>query len=150
MESEKFGAPTFGRYARALGRDCGGRLICEILHDLPADGRVGIEEPFYVCGPRCAVVWAHASVIASGVLALTVEVFVPKSTPLLDTISAKRSFAVSDQKTRRFFLGALTAASAVRVWGANDKVNVGIVGLGGRGSSHLNTYTGLSEARVVA
>jgi predicted dehydrogenase len=56
---------------------------------------------------------------------------------------------VSDPKTRRFFLGALTAASAVRVWGANDKVNVGIVGLGGRGSSHLNTYTGLSEAQVV-
>jgi predicted dehydrogenase len=56
---------------------------------------------------------------------------------------------VSDPKTRRFFLGALTAASAVRVWGANDKVNVGIVGLGGRGTSHLNTYTGLSEANVV-
>jgi len=57
---------------------------------------------------------------------------------------------VSDQKTRRFFLGALTAASAVRVWGANDKVNVGIVGLGGRGSSHLNTYTSLNEAHVMA
>ncbi|HWY46049.1 MAG TPA: Gfo/Idh/MocA family oxidoreductase [Bryobacteraceae bacterium] len=57
---------------------------------------------------------------------------------------------MSDQKTRRFFLGALTAASAVRVWGANDKVNVGIVGLGGRGSSHLNTYTTLNEAHVVA
>lgn len=56
---------------------------------------------------------------------------------------------MSDSTTRRFFLGALTAASAVRVWGANDKVNVGIVGLGGRGSSHLNTYTGLSEAQVV-
>ena len=52
--------------------------------------------------------------------------------------------------TRRFFLGALTAASAARVWGANDKVNIGIVGLGGRGSSHLNTYSGLSEAQVVA
>jgi len=56
---------------------------------------------------------------------------------------------VSDPKTRRFFLGALTAASAVRVWGANDKVNVGIVGLGGRGSSHLNTYAGLAEAQIV-
>ncbi|MBN9661172.1 MAG: Gfo/Idh/MocA family oxidoreductase [Acidobacteria bacterium] len=55
-----------------------------------------------------------------------------------------------DQTTRRFFLGALTAASSARVWGANDKVNVGIVGLGGRGSSHLNTYTGLAEAQVVA
>jgi predicted dehydrogenase len=56
---------------------------------------------------------------------------------------------MADPTTRRFFLGALTAASAVRVWGANDKVNVGIVGLGGRGSSHLNTYAGLSEAQVV-
>ncbi len=56
---------------------------------------------------------------------------------------------MSDSTSRRFFLGALTAASAVRVWGANDKVNVGIVGLGGRGTAHLNTYTGLSEAQVV-
>jgi predicted dehydrogenase len=57
---------------------------------------------------------------------------------------------LSDPKSRRFFLGALTAASAVRVWGANEKVNVGIVGVGGRGSSHLNTYAGLGEAQVVA
>src|SRR4051794_4018942 len=60
------------------------------------------------------------------------------------------SLAVPDPKTRRFFLGALTAASAVRVWGANDKVNIGIVGLGGRGSGHLNTYTSLAEAQVIA
>lgn len=44
---------------------------------------------------------------------------------------------MSDLKTRRFFLGALTAASTVRVWGANDKVTVGIVSLGGRGTTHL-------------
>src|SRR3954453_23920978 len=56
---------------------------------------------------------------------------------------------MSDPTTRRFFVGALTAASAVRVWGANDKVNVGIVGLGGRGTNHLNAYTSLSEAQVV-
>ena len=56
---------------------------------------------------------------------------------------------MSDSKTRRYFLGALTAASAVRVWGANDKINVGIVGLGGRGSSHVNIYSGLNEAQVV-
>jgi predicted dehydrogenase len=65
-------------------------------------------------------------------------------------MGAKRSLALSDPKTRRFFLGALTAASAVRVWGANDKVNVGIVGVGGRGSGHLNTYSRLAEAQVVA
>ena len=48
---------------------------------------------------------------------------------------------MSDPKTRRFFLGAVTAAAATRVWGANDKINVGIVGIGGRGTNHLNTYS---------
>src|SRR3954447_5821549 len=51
--------------------------------------------------------------------------------------------------SRRFFLGAATAAAATRVWGANDRVNVAIVGLGGRGSSHLRIYSKLPEARVV-
>src|SRR3954463_12767326 len=51
--------------------------------------------------------------------------------------------------SRRFFLGAATAAAATRVWGANDRVNVAIVGLGGRGFSHLNIYSKLPEARVV-
>jgi len=51
--------------------------------------------------------------------------------------------------SRRFFLGAATAAAASRVWGANDRVNVAIVGLGGRGTNHLNVYSKLPEARVV-
>jgi predicted dehydrogenase len=55
---------------------------------------------------------------------------------------------MSHSVSRRFFLGAATAAAASRVWGANDKVNVAIVGLGGRGSSHLNIYSRLPEARV--
>ncbi len=50
---------------------------------------------------------------------------------------------------RTFFMGAAAAASAMRVWGANEKVNIGIVGLGGRGSSHLNSYTQIAEAEVV-
>ena len=50
--------------------------------------------------------------------------------------------------SRRFFLGAVTAAAATRVWGANDKINVAIIGLGGRGTSHLNTYPRLPDARV--
>jgi hypothetical protein len=45
---------------------------------------------------------------------------------------------MSHVTSRRFFLGAATAAAATRVWGANDKVNVAIVGLGGRGTNHLN------------
>ena len=56
---------------------------------------------------------------------------------------------MSNETTRRFFVGAATAASAMRVWGANEKINVAIVGLGGRGSNHLSIYSKLSEARVV-
>ncbi len=55
---------------------------------------------------------------------------------------------MTDPKTRRFFLGAVTAAAATRVWGANDKINIAIVGLGGRGTNHLNQYSHLPESRV--
>ena len=55
---------------------------------------------------------------------------------------------MSDSTTRRFFLGAATAAAAARVWGANDKINVAIIGLGGRGSNHLNIYSRLPDSRV--
>src|SRR4051794_27787105 len=56
---------------------------------------------------------------------------------------------MSQTTSRRFFLGAATAAAATRVWGANDRINMAIVGLGGRGSAHLNVYSKLPEARVV-
>jgi len=56
---------------------------------------------------------------------------------------------ISQDTTRRFFLGAATAAAASRIWGANDRINVAIVGLGGRGSNHLNIYSKLPEAKVV-
>ncbi len=56
---------------------------------------------------------------------------------------------MSDTTTRRIFLGAATAASALRVWGANDRIAVAIVGLGGRGSNHLSIYSKMPEARVV-
>jgi predicted dehydrogenase len=55
---------------------------------------------------------------------------------------------MSDSTSRRFFLGAATAAAATRVWGANERVNVAIVGIGGRGTGHLNVYSKLPEARV--
>jgi predicted dehydrogenase len=55
---------------------------------------------------------------------------------------------MSNQATRRFFMGAATAAAASRVWGANGQINVAIVGLGGRGTSHLNIYSKLPDARV--
>ncbi len=56
---------------------------------------------------------------------------------------------MSNTFTRRFFMGAATAASAMRVWGANERINLAIVGLGGRGTNHLNIYSRLPEVRVV-
>ncbi len=38
--------------------------------------------------------------------------------------------------SRRVFLSGATAASAARVWGANERVRLGVIGTGGRGS-HL-------------
>ncbi len=55
---------------------------------------------------------------------------------------------MSNPTTRRFFLGAATAVAATRVWGANDRINMALVGLGGRGTNHLNTYSRLPDARV--
>lgn len=45
-------------------------------------------------------------------------------------------------------MGAAAAVSAMRVWGANDRVSLAIVGLGGRGSDHLRNYIRIGEARV--
>src|ERR1700761_8754052 len=55
---------------------------------------------------------------------------------------------MSNTTTRRIFLGAATAAAASRVWGANDRISVAIIGIGGRGTNHLNTYSKMPEARV--
>src|SRR5712664_4094690 len=61
----------------------------------------------------------------------------------------ERKLAMSNPTTRRtFFLGAAAAAAATREWSANDRINVAIEGLGGRGSNHLNIYSLLPDARV--
>lgn len=57
---------------------------------------------------------------------------------------------MSSPTSRRFFLGAATAVSATRVWGANDRINMAVVGIGGRGSGHLSAYLRMPEARVTA
>jgi hypothetical protein len=49
---------------------------------------------------------------------------------------------------RSFFQGALSAAAALRVLGANNAMRVGIVGLGGRGSAQLEVWGRHKEVRV--
>jgi predicted dehydrogenase len=56
---------------------------------------------------------------------------------------------MSESTSRRFFMGAAAAASAMRVMGANNKVNLAIVGLGGRGSAHLNQYAQMDDVEIV-
>ncbi|HYO83572.1 MAG TPA: Gfo/Idh/MocA family oxidoreductase [Bryobacteraceae bacterium] len=55
---------------------------------------------------------------------------------------------MSSLSRRTFFQGAALAASAMRVRGANDRVSLGIVGLGGRGTAHLGSYTTIDECQV--
>lgn len=55
---------------------------------------------------------------------------------------------MSQTTSRRFFLGAATAVAATRVWGANDKINMAIIGIGGRGNNHLDQYLKIKESRV--
>ncbi|MCB1021682.1 MAG: Gfo/Idh/MocA family oxidoreductase, partial [Acidobacteria bacterium] len=56
---------------------------------------------------------------------------------------------MSSTTRRTFFMGAAAAVSAMRVLGANDRIPVAIVGIGGRGTAHLKTYAGLPGAQVV-
>lgn len=51
---------------------------------------------------------------------------------------------------RTFVLAAGSALAASRVWGANERIPVAVVGLGGRGRAHMSTYTQLPEAEVIA
>ena len=51
---------------------------------------------------------------------------------------------MSNQTTRRFFMGAATAAAAMRVWGANDRVSVALVGI----ASAVAVYLAMGERRV--
>jgi predicted dehydrogenase len=57
---------------------------------------------------------------------------------------------MSSISRRSFFQGAALAVAATRVRGANDRIRLGIVGLGGRGSgAHLPTFAKISECQIV-
>jgi len=51
---------------------------------------------------------------------------------------------------RTFVLAAGSAIAATRIWGANDRIPVAVVGLGGRGRAHMGEYTRIPECEVVA
>jgi predicted dehydrogenase len=57
-----------------------------------------------------------------------------------------------NQTTRRTFLQAstLSALAATRAWGANDKINVAVVGVGGRGRNHIQYYAKQPDAHIYA
>jgi predicted dehydrogenase len=54
--------------------------------------------------------------------------------------------------TRRTFIqtSALSAFAAGRVWGSNDRINVAIIGVGGRGQDHIHGYANRQDARIYA
>jgi predicted dehydrogenase len=61
--------------------------------------------------------------------------------------------SVSDQSRRNFLYAATAAAvtaGARRGVAENDKVNVAVVGLGGRGRNHMTAYSKLPDANIVA
>jgi predicted dehydrogenase len=52
---------------------------------------------------------------------------------------------------RRSFLATAAGASAARkAWGANDRINIAIIGLGGRGTDHMKEYLKQPSCRVAA
>src|SRR5213080_2402303 len=63
-------------------------------------------------------------------------------------------FLMQAQPARREFVKAAAAAIATAqfpILGANDRINVGIVGLGGRGTDHIEYYSELdADARIAA
>src|SRR5207245_1704573 len=65
-----------------------------------------------------------------------------------------RRAMMQPQTARRQFVKAAAAAIATAqfpILGANDRINVGIVGLGGRGTNHIGSYAELdSDARIAA
>src|SRR5689334_3529315 len=56
------------------------------------------------------------------------------------------------EQTRRTFLQAsgLTALAATHAWGANDRINIAVVGVGGRGRDHIKNYAKISDAHIYA
>jgi predicted dehydrogenase len=61
---------------------------------------------------------------------------------------------MAPSSTRRHFIytagAAMTAAQATSAYGANDRIRVGIVGLGGRGGDHIGFFSSAPKCQVSA
>lgn len=55
-----------------------------------------------------------------------------------------------DSTSRRVFLGAMTAASASRVMGANDRLRLGFIGCGLIGLRHISDFRQVSDVEMIA
>jgi predicted dehydrogenase len=49
---------------------------------------------------------------------------------------------------RHFFQGATMALAATRVVGANDRIRIGVVGIGGRGRDHIQSFLQIPAAQI--
>ncbi|MGC8882044.1 MAG: Gfo/Idh/MocA family protein [Bryobacteraceae bacterium] len=49
---------------------------------------------------------------------------------------------------RHFFQGATMALAATRVIGANDRIRIGVVGIGGRGRDHIQSFLQIPQAQI--
>ena len=60
---------------------------------------------------------------------------------------------MSTPQNRRTFLqtaaGAVAAGSVSRILGANERINLVVIGVGGRGTGHVNSYGRLADCRIV-
>jgi predicted dehydrogenase len=50
--------------------------------------------------------------------------------------------------TRRAFAGVVASTAALRSFGANDKISIGLIGAGGRGADHINDLIKLKDLNV--
>jgi predicted dehydrogenase len=50
--------------------------------------------------------------------------------------------------TRRSFVGAAASTTALRSFGANNKISIGLIGAGGRGTNHINDLIKLKDLNV--
>ena len=55
---------------------------------------------------------------------------------------------MSSWTRRHFFQGATMALAATRVIGANDRIRIGVVGIGGRGRDHIQSFLQIPEAQI--